>query len=352
MALVDAYGLPIPGLYNGSGSASLLLDAAGEKAGLVFAAPKTGTIRKVLWRTGAVTTATDTDCSLQNVSAADGYPDGTADQTVTIGSASITATSWITADFGDGTGRSVTVGDLVAFVIAPQGTPNFNALSGSASSIQALPEVSGLPFQRPYGGHYTAAWAKAFALYAAVEYSDGTYAYCPGLPCGINSTRSVNTGSTPDEVATRIYVPFAFEAWGVVGGARAQADFDIVLYNAAGTALRTVSFDKDVARSSITSSPFIAPFSSPIELSENTEYWLAIKPTTSTNVSVDYVDFPSSAVMGQINGGTAAYGANRSDAGAWTTETTRRYFVTLIASRIHDGAAGGGGGGGAKIIGG
>lgn len=327
-----------------------LLDASGEKLGAVFRVPKTGTLAKVRFRTATVTTGDTMKVSFQDVDMATGNPDETADQYRTVSVASSDDNTWITTglittDGTDGGGkRSVTRGDLLAIVI------EFDSyVSGNMNILN-----SALPVD--YGnGCYTTlktggSWVKTTGTAGCfeLEYDDGTFAYTDTLLPGFNNSGTVASNTSPDEVA--LY--FRFPVGVTIGGAFVIIDLDaacdVVLYDTDGTtALATVSLDSDV-RAGTTVNGTLVVFPSEIDLTANSYYYLAIKPTTTSAVGYRYFDVRASGSMDMFDLGQNAYWAQRTDAGVWSGTTTRRPRMSLLVTKIHDGS----GGGGAYVIGG
>lgn len=331
-------------------NANNLLDASGEKLAAVFRAPKTGTLAKVRFRTATVTTGDTMKVSFQDVDMATGNPDETADQYRTVSVASSDDNTWIstgliTTDGTDGGGlRSVTRGDLLAIVIEYD-----SYVSGSMNIVNSATLVD-------YGnGCYTTlktggTWAKTTATAGCfeLEYDDGSLAYTDTLMPGFNTPGTVASNTTPDEVA--LY--FRFPVGVTVGGAFVIIDLDaacdVVLYDTDGTtALATVSLDSDV-RAGTTVNGTMVVFPSEIDLTANSYYYLAIKPTTTSAVGYRYFDVRSTGSMDMFDLGQNAYWAQRTDAGVWAGTTTRRPRMSLLVTKVNDGS----GGGGAYVIGG
>ena len=344
MALTTVSGLFIPRMTMMTVptvfTSTLLLDASGEQAGFVFYAPKTGSIRKLHFRTGAVTTATDTDVRLETVSTTTGLPTGTlfgANTNVTVLAAAITATTWIqsgalTAD------ASVTRGDMLAVVIAPTSTPNFVVASASLDTSSAIsPVYSALKT----GGTWAISTTNPVC---AVEYSDGTYAYIEGAyPISAFTTHSVASNVSPDEIALTFSFAGPVRLTGVWFNADRDGDLDIVLYDGT-TALATISRDADVDASTA-NRPNVALFGLVQELTASTVYRVALKPTTTTAITAFSYDVFAVGLHDQTAGGQAFYYSERTDAGAWTDVTTRRPFIGLILDQIDDGTGTGSGSG-------
>lgn len=343
MTVANVYGLYIPEVLDivslAPAFSPMVLDAAGEKVAVVMQAPKTGSIRKIHFRTGTVTSATDTDVRIETVDATTGNPTGTLFGTttnVTVASASITANAWITTGALTADCAVTRGSDKIAIVIAPTGTPNYQVsyLTGNTNR------------NSPYNVHYTASWSKTtFSLpVIALEYSDGTLAIAPGVyPWSAINTHSYGNGSTPDEVALKFSLAAPVRVTGVWAIADLDGDADFVLYDSDGsTVLASTSTDKDIRSGTSTKSGEWL-FAASQQLSANTSYRLSLKPTSATTLTTYSFDVASAAILDQLAGGRNFHHSTRVDAGSWTDTTTRRPFMGLIIDGIDDGAGGAGG---------
>lgn len=360
--LLILFTLPLWGQFQASfpsptpntAFASLLMDASAEKVAYIFQVPKTGTLNNIRFRTGTVTTGDTLKVSFQNVSTTNGDPDGSIDEyrTIVVNSSDdnvMLTTGIISSDGTDGgVKRSVTQGDYLAVVF------EFDSFVAGAINIAGLSinSVSTNPYSGgTYADHYTAAWAKSTAVspILALEYTDGSYNYTPGVyVMSVSSTLSfASNNATQDEVALRFTVPVTTKVKGGYFMADFDAATDAVLYDSGGTALATVSIDPDIriANSDVLTAVY---FASEITLSPDTTYRWTLKPTTTTNITVRYFDVAAAAVMGQMEGGTNVYWDARVDAGAWTSTTTRRPYAGLFISDI-PAATGGSGSGGFRV---
>jgi hypothetical protein len=347
MALTSLGGgmfMPKPESFANS-NGNLLIDASGEKIGCVFRAPKTGTLGKVRFFTGTVTTGDTLKVSFQDVDMATGNPDETADQYRTIVVANSDDNAWLTTGLittdGTDTGgkRSVTRGDLLAIVI------EYDSYVAGNMNVQNTTAIL------DYGnGAYTClktggTWVKTTNTIGCfeLEYDDGTLAYTDTLLPGAGSATTIASNTTPDEAA--LY--FRFPVGVTVGGAYVFLDLDaatdVVLYDTDGTtALATVSLDSDV-RAGLTANGTMVVFPTEIDLTANLWYFLSIKPTTTTAVGYRRMTVRATASMDMFDLGQNAYLATRTDAGVWGTTTTIRPRASLLVTKIHDGAGGGGG---------
>lgn len=312
---------------------SYLLDAAGEKKAFIVAVPKTGTILKAGFKTGTVTTPQTLRISLQTVDAATGNPTGTLYGGSAAGTqASPASNTYYTVTLG--TGATSVKGDIIAVVI------EFDSTVGNLN-IDTVSTIYSNSF--PYCNHYTASWTKNSSIpLTALEYSDGSYADCGCSPITAWSYPGWNSGSTPDERALRFQFPFPCRLKGAWFRGSVSGDMEVVLYSGT-TALATISIDKDQTYSSGRYNKFY--FNTPYNLAANTVYRLSLKPTTVTSISAfTEMSFASQTVLDSIDGGQEFYYSYRTDAGAWTDDATKRYFMGLICDQFDDGTAVGGGG--------
>lgn len=317
MGIAAIGGLFIPDLYYANQAITQvanLLDAAGEQFASVLQAPKTGSIRKIGFRVGTVTTATDTQVRIETVDLATGLPSGTlwaANTEVTVLAASLTSNTWhtsgaLTAD------AVVTQGDLLAVVVVPSGTPNYNIVAPAITQ-----QTQGFP----YNAHFTTAWAKLLTnLGFAIEYSDGTYAYIP-TSYPISTLTTTLFSNTPDlvEVGLKFQLPFAFSIAGTWMHADLDGDCESVLYDSDGTTvLRTVAVDKDVRSSALPQAPGVWQFSSSYIGRANTFYRVVLKPTSATDLTLYRSVYNATAHLNQLSGGTNFIYCSRINEGAWS----------------------------------
>lgn len=318
---------------------AILIDAAGEKAGFVFEVPKTGTISKVGFRTNSVTTAQTLRVSLQTVGATDGHPTGTLYGGSTAGTqASPASNTFYLVTLG--TGASATIGDVVAAVIEFDATVGNLFIDGLATA-----QAGGAGVQFPYTRSYTTVWANESSMIPilAIEYSDGTYEYVGGAyPLATTFNTAFNSGSTPDERALKMNLPFSCRAIGFWWyGILDLGDCDIVLYQGT-TALETRTLDKDFKGNNVQGF-YRRRFPGSRVLSINTDYYLSIKPASTSDVTSFEATVNAAAMMDQFELGQKLTFASRTDAGAWTADTLRRPLIGLIIDQLDDGAGGAGG---------
>lgn len=347
MTIVSVPTLTLPPPHASSSSpalTALTINASGDKVGAVFGIRKTGNIRRIGVRFGTVTTPTDLDVRVETISGQ--VPSGTlwgTNTNGTIASGSMASSTMVfatlTAD------AAVTKGQYIAISCVGSGSPNYQVSRASASVFIS---------QSNYlcdGTSGTYAIANGKPLFA-VEYDDGSYADIIWVePVSAINTHTYNTGSTPDEIALKFKIPATCRLSGMWVALDLDNAADIVLYDSDGsTTLATTSLTSDVRQSTTGTIPYFVSFSSSVTLTADTFYYLSVKPTSGSSISIYSYDVPSNAALDQICSKNAYYSA-RSDAGAWSDTDTRWPVMGLVIDGIDDGAGGSGGGGG-HIIGG
>lgn len=346
MALIATQGLWLPSMplfTLAPAFTSTLIDASGEK--VAWVGPywnkdrATKNITKIGFLPGAITSAGGSQMrlSLQNVDAATGNPfrpDGTQDQTVDFLASAPTASTWYQTGALSAT-RSLAYGEMVAVVL------EFNSFAGAdAFNVQSLTGASSSFWGIGGVSHFTSSWAALNVVPNVIlEADDGSFGTLAGSwPLATTPTQNANTGSTPDEVALRFTVPFQCKldgAWVAVSVGAAGRNFDIVLY-AGTTALATMNVDAEYMGVNNAARLVIAPLAETV-LSPSTAYYLALKPTTASNITT-YSFTVSAANHFQAHpGGTEFQYATRTDAGAWTDVTTQRLYGGISISAVHGG---------------
>lgn len=329
------------------------IDATGEKfamcGGVWTPTQGTKSIRKVGFVFGSSITKAGGSAltlSLQSVDTATGppiQPDGTQDQTVAIANGSITASTFLLSG-ALSADRSVSYGEQVCAVIEFDGA---GRLGSDSITIGAVPRNSANAVTYPNSVLYTASWA-TFARVPIIvfEFSDGSYGTLDGASVFSSYTAyaAYNSSSGTDEYALKFSPPVNGTITGVSLGVTVAtgADFDVVLYNGT-TSVASVSIDAntwDATASSLGYIPFPAT-----SVSAGTTYYLALKPTTTNNVTVAFNTVASNSYLGALPQGTGWVRSSRADAGSWSDTTT---IVPNIRFRFTPSA--GGSSGGAYVV--
>ena len=292
----------------------------------IFKAPAAGNIKKIHAKWGTVTGSSTATFALQDVTSA-GVPDGTDDQTAT--SAAPVSGAFFTADFSSN--RTVAAQELVAFVVGASAVGTTFQLAANSTFIE-----HNVCWSATYNG---SAWANAGNSPAiAVEYSDGTIYPIVGIHPGVRNTVNVSTSTSPNEVGLRFRVPFATRIIGTTWSITVSttATFDIVLYDDSMNQLATGT--RGVIRTNGLNYCSIY-FATPYAITADTWYRLSIKPTSTNNVQVPFVDVSTNAHLAAYPGGANFYYFSRAS-GVNTDLDTRRPMVSLLVDQYD---AGGGG---------
>jgi len=329
---------------------SLLIDATGEKIsalGNFYFAARSGTkdITKVHWMPGTVVSAGGSivTLSLQDVITTGTLmvPDETQDQTEAITLSGVTTNTWKT-------GAALSANRTVAFGAALAVVWEFDG--GGRLGADSLIVRTGVPAQQFYGVatmlKTSGSWAFNNGLPNVIlECTDGTMASLDGgfVVSAFNTHSIASNTASADEYAMEFQVNFNCKVDAAAGliilGSGTSAD--VIIYSGT-TAIANATATIDPTRNSTTSSPrrFMVTFAAEITLTANTTYRLAVKPTTTTALSVYSFDVSSAGFLASHPGGTAYNYTTRVDLGSWAAATTtRRMMLGLRISSVDDGSA-------------
>jgi len=323
-------------VYNG-----ILLDASGEKAGWIFRAPKTGSIRYVHFMTGTVTAGCDVDVRIETVdeTVTPAVPSGTLWGTNT----NITETidnaddnTWITSSALTAD-ASVTKGDLVAVVI----------VWGTGGNLNINRYAQGIQTGFPYGVHYTTAWAALTgAMVGTVQYSDSTIENIPGVFAHSGASSSSSTSSTLNR-GMKITMPYKARVCGLwINCERitASGTWTFKLFGTDGTTvLLSKAWDSDSFIASGQSTRFI-PFDSTTTLSAGSTYWLTGVSDGTSSLRIHYMTYTNSTVFNAMapGGGNCVWSQATSPAstGDWADTANQLPIMGLLIDQLDDGAGG------------
>src|SRR3990172_8398967 len=348
---------------DGFAGANATLDAVGEKSVFIGrenleGGPGSKTISsaggKIEFSTGTVTWATagtTLRVGIADVDLANGPPardDGTHDvyKDWVQGTDALSGTTWTSFAMATGT-KTITHGDLIAVVC------EITVRNGSDSVVVQGYDCSappGIPICTKFTG---GAWSATANMVpnVIIIFDDGTLGCIAGGTCfdGTSNSTNFNSGSAIDERACIFQVPgpvtvdrlFAFCPSSVAG-----SDFEIILYSTPlGTpsVIEAVTVDSNTMTSS-NGAPVEVLLTTVRQLSANTDYAVAIRPTTTNNVRLNHGTFSNANYRKFYPGGTNTRLGTRADqTGAFTETTTQVPFCGVGISAIDDGAGGAGG---------
>lgn len=314
-----------------------VLNAGDEAYGVVLRAPKAGTISKIGFLTGLVTTGATVDLRMETVDTANGEPSGTlfngSDSNVDV----------VIADDDDDTWK---LGTLVGGGVVTKGQLFAVRINNPSVSPGDLGIVQFRVTQQrfPYVLHETSGtWVKQGdrAPVVAFEYSDGSYDVVQGIyPLASIANLTFSNASSPDERGIRFKLPFPVRVTGAWVLIDADGDVDIVLYDSGDTAVATASLDKDV-RQTISLGVQYVSFPETVTVPANTVHRLMIKPTSSTSVKTREFTADTVAIMDAFGGGQDFHFTSRVDGGSFDGDDTKRgVFMGLICDAFDDGVSG------------
>lgn len=327
------------------------LTAATHKYAWILRAPKADAIDRVRIKFGAITKGATTalKVSVQGVDATNGDPDGViaAFRVIPNGDLvadTMVATGLLTSDGTDiGTKKTTTVSERIAIVAEFE---TFEALDSVV--INAIVSSSRQnPDYFDYVNNFQAAWVPGNTSLPILVLEYAAAPVNPAMPSIVPwsgfGTETFNSGSAPNVFGVRFQFPVKCK----IGFAYIFSDIDgdatLELYTAAGVTT-VATLDKDVQAHTLSqTSPL--PFTAEIEIEANTEYVLALKPRTVTNVSLIFMDVPYAAALDQYGPGknfVMASATNPTTTASFTATLTRQPMLVPVITAI-DVPAGGGG---------
>jgi hypothetical protein len=309
--------------------AGLSMTASGHKVAFMFQVPKSGTISKLGFRVHTVSTSDTLAVRLETVDGSNN-PSGSAYGGCTAGTvSSLVANTAYTVTLG--TPATAVRGDRVAMVIS------FNSYVAGSLTI-------GVVSQGTFGGGYpgtklfTASWAQSNNTPNFwVEYNDGSYAPIPGIynfTDYTNMSVTLNSGTTPDEIALRFQLPFRARIIGVHPNFAPNAanNIDFVLSSTSSSNLTTVTVSSGTSPMSRRQDWYAFPTATTLEA--NTTYRVSVRVNDSNSLNMDLYQLTANAVQAQMQGGTSFYASTRTDAGTWTDITNYRPAIGIILDQV------------------
>lgn len=329
----DDHSVPLDGTISRIGNCDVYTNPEGV----------TKSIRRIGWRTHLTVNkggGSGMTIALQDPQAGVGNPlrpDNVDDQTVAVSNAAIPAANTIHETGNLSADRTVTPGDTFCVVHRWDGAGRQGT---DVVSISHSPDIfSGAsgPSRWIAGAWDSGMNARTPFLYFI--HSDGTIGSFMRSAVATQPEATINLNSSPDEVAMRVSAPYGFRATGAwvryIGGV---ADFNFVVYDNAGTALRTIFVPAGTLMHESISVSF-----PPLDVPANTVYRFAIRPSTTTSVPIPHAVFSTAQLMQQPGrGGTAWSMSTRTDLGAWTDFSLQRPIMQIQVSHILEPAGGAG----------
>lgn len=349
-----------PSSFGNIGTAQTL-DAAEEFVVFVTRFKKSGTVKRIGFRTGAVSGTYTIKVSLESVAELVGQPCATTNATKTLytanaESADITNLNANTVNYisiNGSTGVSVTGGDLVSITI------RLTATSGGSVVVRSPGLTLGGELATGYDGtsycstYLGSSWATiSYTTMVLIVYSDGIYnSYPSQIPCNSNSL-TYNSESASPYTGIKFRYPFKCRLSGIRANCDLDGDAQIIIYDSDEyTVMAGFPISLNNLQRATTSARWISVvFTTPVECEANTDYRIVVLPTTSTNIiltnwaPVDdsefygYTAFPEGDDIILTRRGSAPSSGDH----VWTDSTDKPHIQVFIDGiEASAGAAGG-----------
>ena len=341
---MTAFGgiMELPKLIYGVGMQSgAILDAANEYVSFIIKFPKSGTLKKIGFHTGTVTTADTINVRIETVSDSDGLPTGTLyDANGTGSQADPEAQTVYWVPINGSSGISVTKGDIVAIKFLLDYVDGNLVIWYVVSNFNITNHAS-FPYVVTYLGGASSK-VVSMALPLALEY-DGEIVPLPNA--FLHAAAAADTfksDSTPNHRGLAITPPFACRAVGVWAYLDIDAAADLVLFGSDGaTALQTISLPDPDIRGSTSAAPQYYLFTTAQNLVKGSKYRIVLRPATTTNVSGQYNSFTDDGALKAIDqmplGQSAVYttcNGTPANEASWTDDATKRACMGLLIDAV------------------
>lgn len=313
---------------------SSAMTASGHKLGIVVQAPKTGSIRKIVWRAGTTSGTASVDVRVETLSS--GKPSGTllATNTNAVQSSVTTGTIYETQLTAS---AAVTRADFIGIALAYSAGTSITIQLGSNSVFSSnSTNFPGLYLDTGAGYASIASRIPMICL----EYDDGTYE----LPLGCwwsNGTAASTSTFSSGEQGARFRLPFRSSCCGLWHSFDPDADVTFKLYadstSPGGTVLAEELFPAANFRTA-NSGHVPCLFPSSVILEANTWYRL-VGAVSAASTRYQYYDLQSTT-FAQVSLLGADHYQTVSSGSTWTDTTTRLPLIAPILDQLDNGVIG------------
>lgn len=359
------FRLPYAGAQSafGTGSVAITFDSDTDRVAWVGTSWLSDDITTIYFRTGTVTTGCEVDVRVEGVS--NGRPSGSlldGASNIIVSIADSDDNVWKTATLTNP--ATVTPGLDFAIVIVVDttgATPNLQFLRGPATGD--ADELGNVPILLQDTGAGT--WAQLTTVWEA--FCRFTTAGVVKLPMmasydGSWGSLTLDADLSNDEVALQFVMPFACEIIGarvMLGNIGATADYTISLWPSSSTtdgdALRQKAYDGDEGGGT-TIDGVTTAYWTPYTAAAGSTFYCGVRADTGTALVIFNLTTPAGisdsmlalGLPASVNQAARTWTAG--SAGAWTAAANSFPFITLIVSKLDDGAGGSGGGGMVRVI--
>lgn len=357
MSMIDVPLTMFPSVFGSTG-ASALLDAAEEFVVQVIYIPKTGTLKRIGWRTGAVASGYVLKISVETVASVVGQPVATTNAGKTLYTANAESAD-ITALTGNGiiytainetTGISVTAGDLVSvtwrLLSTTGGSVNIRVPSGTLGH-DILTAYQGLTYSATYLGSTWNGIQNSPLL--SLIYSDG---FVPlqysQVPCDANNLTYKSAANAYTGV--KFQLPYKCRITGVSVYVDLDGDAEVILYDSDEYTVLAGPISLSNLKKASTSVRWLdIVLPSKVTIEANTNYRLIVRATTSTSILLTNFTAVDDATYSGYNAfpeGNKTCLTRRSSAPSsgdhtWTDTTADKPSISFLIDGIDTGSSGG-----------
>jgi hypothetical protein len=342
-------GMSVVASTLGSDS-TFTFNGAADKLAFVFQASSTTPPDTVKFRCTSHTSTGTIDATIETLDATTGAPSGTPVTNSATGSVSVAATGTKTCTGLAGTAALV-IGTKYALVLTATGgfAGNFVVLrttgtNGGIGSPYSLTKDS--------AGGWTKVSTSNCGYALGFFTAGGVSIHMPGFAGAYTAVLQTYSDSTnPDERGNRFTLPVPATCYGIVaycnpGSTPADANsYTAALYSShtsgSPSSLASQACDGDNEGAS---SMRVILFDTPVDLTANTVYAVAIKATSTGGVNVLKHTYAAAAELGGYLDDNVYSTARNNGSGAFTDTNTDVYGVYPLLNKLDDGAGGAGGG--------
>jgi len=336
------YPYAMPQVYGTAAQFSVLsdsftIDASGERIAFRMVAGRSGTLTKIGFYVGSVTSSQTLKVELQTVSLTTGEPTGTLYGGSAKGTqASPSANTYYEVTLG--TAATVTAGDYIAVVI------EFDSTIGNLQiryvRTGAVVDNTGYPgVMIRTGGSWsnqTEAWPICHFVYSGTPNIFDSNMCFPINDCFEHSAG----GGATAQMGLKFTMPFKARMTGAYLAYRPRGDNTMKLLKADNTVLDSISLDENVWGSTTSHRWTFLPLSAPVILDKGSTYRYVTMNTGSNAQFLYGLKFLNNDILGAWTAKDAYY-SHRTDTGsAWNDETTWAPYIQLMFDQVDEGAGG------------
>lgn len=311
---------------------------------IMFSATASATIEQIWLESGAINTTGDIRISIQDTASGTYGPNNTSDGVddyyveLDASNTNIFFQSGPVTDDGTSGGNRKTVnpGDVIGIAIKrASGSSYDGGITYINTTLSANEFDDQIPILTPNifissdgGSSYS---FQGGVPNIAIELTDGSFMKCSFVPVEFFSQETIGSATSPDEIGNVIIPEMTCEVRGAynLGGNR---NMRIRIYDASDTVIAEVRTGTHGGTSS--RGNYRYHYFDPVTLNASQTYRLAYEALDSSDDTLFSATLPASQTMGAYPLGTGCYWTERTNAGAWTDNKSKRACCGLVVFGI------------------